>query len=208
MELFKKNNKGFTLIEMMISMSIFVIFTGILIGSYTGIVQSQREANQYRELYSNARYIMDKFTEEVRDGAVYYELSKEGVVNNQFKTSVYSLILLSKDGKDSVCFGYDNDKVRFLERKSTEQKSYTLNSENIVVKNFEMFVSPASDPYDSVNVFADTLQFQPKVTLKLTLEKDRGVKDPYEVSFTTTVSSRIYQSIKPVDNSLIVNCNE
>jgi len=192
---------------MLISMSIFVIFTGILIGSYTSIVQSQKEANQYRDLYSNARYIIDKFTEEVKDGAVYYELNKEGVVNNKFKTAVYSLILISKDGESSVCFDYDEGNVRFSEGKSTEQKSYTLNSENVRVKNFEMFVSPASDPYDSANIFADTLQFQPKVTLRMILEKDRGVKDPYEVDFTTTVSSRIYQSIKPVDTSLIVNCN-
>lgn len=207
MEQFKNNNKGFTLIEMLIAMSIFVIFTGILINSYSSIVASQNDANEYRDLYAEARHVMDKLTEELRGGVVYYPLNKEGIVNNQFKSGVDRLTLLSKDGERSVCFAHKDSTVRFSERDSTEQKSYALTSEKVAVKELNLYVSPAADPYHAANIFADSLQFQPKVTVEAVFERDRGVEDPYVVTFKTTVSSRVYQSIVLNDDSLIVNCD-
>ena len=54
-----KNHKGFTLIEMLIAMTIFVTFIGILMSSYTSIVRAQRDANDYRETYVKARQVFD-----------------------------------------------------------------------------------------------------------------------------------------------------
>ena len=54
--------RGFTLVEMLIAMSIFVIFITVLMSSYTSLIRAQREANNYRQLYAEAREIFDTIT--------------------------------------------------------------------------------------------------------------------------------------------------
>lgn len=43
-----REREGFTLIELMISIVIFVLFLGIVSQSYISIVRTQREANEVR----------------------------------------------------------------------------------------------------------------------------------------------------------------
>jgi prepilin-type N-terminal cleavage/methylation domain-containing protein len=183
--------KGFTLIEMLVAMSIFVMFIGVLMGSYTSIVKAQREANDYRSLYSEARRVFDKITEEVRDNAVYYGDS----VNISFNSSSDVLRLISSDGTVWSGFAYKNNNVYFVEQRGADFKSYSLISDDkdgrLYVSEFDVFVSPAGDPY--LNVYADSLQFQPKVTVfaRFVLEKRSG-DDPYFLDLQTTISSRFY----------------
>jgi prepilin-type N-terminal cleavage/methylation domain-containing protein len=96
-----KSKRGFTLIEMLIAMSVFVMFMGVVIQSYLGIVRSQQETNEYRVMYSEARYIFDKFSDEVRNGNIYY---KDLDLNEK------KLVLISSDGNRAVKFSYDKDK--------------------------------------------------------------------------------------------------
>ncbi|MFA6992350.1 MAG: type II secretion system protein, partial [Candidatus Gracilibacteria bacterium] len=57
-------NRGFTLIELLIAMTIFVMFVGVLMGSYISVIKGQKEANDYRILYSESRRIFEMITEE------------------------------------------------------------------------------------------------------------------------------------------------
>jgi prepilin-type N-terminal cleavage/methylation domain-containing protein len=196
------NKKGFTLIEMMVAMAIFVMFLGVLIGSYTDIVKSQQEANDYRILYSEARRVFDKITEEVRNGAIYYsDFTDYWSVNND-------LILISPDGERQVKFKYDDDpdvmNVWFGEviNKIPDDKYLLVSPENerLSVAEFNVFVSPSDDPYKLENVYKDKLQFQPKVTVFATFEMERRKGgDPYSVDLQTTVSSRFYSTLPVID---------
>lgn len=197
------NKKGFTLIEMMVSMAIFVMFLGVLIGSYTDIVKSQQEANDYRILYSEARRVFDKITEEVRNGAVYYsEFVDYGSVK-------HDLFLISPDGERQVKFEYDDDpdvmNVWFGEAVELNPvNNYLLvspDNDRISVTEFNVFVSPVDDPYKLENVYKDNLQFQPKVTVFATFEMERRKGgDPYSVDLQTTISSRFYSTLPTISN--------
>ena len=68
-----KTKSGFTLIEMLVAMAIFVVFVGILVNSYSSIVKAYHEANDYRKMYVEARDIFETLTRELRDGMVDYE---------------------------------------------------------------------------------------------------------------------------------------
>ncbi len=193
------NKKGFTLIEMMVAMAIFVMFLGVLIGSYTDIVKSQQEANDYRILYSEARRVFDKITEEVRNNAIYYG------PNVGYYTSLHTdLKLLSLDGNRQILFSYDdvekNIKFAEVETGIPPNEYLLVDSEEgrITVKEFNVFVSPEDDPYKLENVFNDGLQFQPKVTVFATFEMERRKSDStYTVDLQTTISSRLY-SVSPL----------
>lgn len=191
--------KGFTLIEMMVAMAIFVMFLGVLIGSYTDIVKSQQEANDYRVLYSEARRVFDKITEEVRNGAIYYGIDVD------YRNVNERLVLISMEGDRHVVFEYDEDEgnIWFGEDVSSILTDYLLispDNDRISVTDFNVFVSPVDDPYKLENVFKDGLQFQPKVTVFATFEMERRKSGtPYSMDLQTTISSRSYSTLPAID---------
>lgn len=221
--------KGFTLIEMMVAMGIFVMFIGILISSYTDIVRSNTEANDYRMLYSEARRVFDKLTEEIRKGSVYYDPNL--LINPEYNNSNDFLTLISDNGNRRVKFafeeiiddeggGIEND-VKKGNIKFTEEiidplfgdslDSYPLlssgdDARQVYLTEFSVFISPAGDSYNPENVYADGLQFQPKVTIFATFEmKKRRGDGVWSFDLQTTVSSRSYSQgliFNPSGNNL------
>ncbi len=187
--------------ELLISMTIFIIFVGILINSYTYIVKSQREANDYRQLYAEARHVFDKLTEEIRAGSIYYppEFTAE------YNSPADELLLL----RPETSGGLLNEDIGLVKFKLNDEildycnnsdvggvfgEVYKLNSggeDGVSIKEFSVYVSPAADPY--ANTFADGVQFQPKVTVFARFEKPRTIGEGvFGIDMQTTVSSRFY----------------
>ncbi|MBU0667718.1 prepilin-type N-terminal cleavage/methylation domain-containing protein, partial [Patescibacteria group bacterium] len=76
MKIFNKirgNKDGFTLVELLVSMMIFMIFLGIVGQAYISIVRAQRDANEVRKMYSDVRSVMDLMAEQIRLGSVDYD---------------------------------------------------------------------------------------------------------------------------------------
>lgn len=74
-----KNNKGFTLLEMIVSMGIFTIVAVIAVGSLVRITSLNRQAQSLQAATNNINYILESMSREMRvgsdfhcvDGAVY-----------------------------------------------------------------------------------------------------------------------------------------
>ncbi len=168
--------KGFTLVELLISMSIFVIFMGVIINSYTAIVRSQRDTNDYRIMYVEAREIFETVSAELKNAAINY--NQIGV---NFNGAVKDLEFISKDGLVTNKIRYDEvEGIVYLNDKP-------LNGDEVRVTEFAFYVSPKFDPYNPDNVEYASLQFQPKVTVEAKFERKE-----YELNLRTTISSRFY----------------
>lgn len=208
-----KLQKGFTLIEMLVAMSIFVIFMGVVVQSYLSIITSQREANEYRAMYSEARAIFDKFSDEVRNGVISY--SEMGAIGGtDLGAGVQKrLVLFSPDQTRAVVFEYEEvsgdvedfensfGKINFGEFEITDdganfskKDAYSLNSDRVNVKDFKMYVSPLDDPFKAKNVMNDDVQFQPKVTVFARFSKEVVAGRKVEFDLQTTISSRSYMA--------------
>ena len=87
--------------ELMIAMTIFVVFTGILINSYSAIVKAQRGANDYRILYTEARTVFDTLTEDFRNNTVNYCTYNAALAEND------EIFLISKDALRETHIKYD-----------------------------------------------------------------------------------------------------
>lgn len=205
------HKKGFTLIELLIAMSIFLIFTGVLIGSYTSIVRAQREANEYRIMYVEARRVFETIGLELREGMVDY-----GYYNTK-PILTGSICLISKDARFATEIKYDDvaGTVKIKKQKPEESfdkiyesidklairsdcvpqgEEFILTSE-VNIKNFKLYFSPEKDPFDIKNVDKDYLQFQPRVTVFAEFEKELTNGKIYKMDLQTTVSSRIYNQV-------------
>lgn len=72
MKTIKQTQKGFTLIEVLIAITIFMIFITSISSAYLDIARSQREANVVRAMYSEVRYVFDLIGQEVRSKTIDY----------------------------------------------------------------------------------------------------------------------------------------
>lgn len=67
-----RQKKGFTLIEILIGIVLFVVFLGVVTSSYIDIVRGQQQANEVRKMYSQVRDFVDLFSQEVRLSSIDY----------------------------------------------------------------------------------------------------------------------------------------
>jgi hypothetical protein len=62
-------------------------------------------------------------------------------------------------------------------------------------------IYPAVDPYRTINTIATSLQFQPMVHIEATFEKEISGGDIFELTLSTSVSSRYYGESQTVDGA-------
>lgn len=206
-----KQKKGFTLVELLVAMTIFVAFIGILIGSYTSIVRAQREANEYRIMYSEARQVFETLVFNLRDGMVDYAAYTGSVVSGQ---PLSELTLISKDASRRTKINYNNGTGKVSIEQGRLQPDtrpcinaaylfdapVVLNSDELKVTDFKVYVAPVIDPYALENFDKHGNQFHPMVTIYAEFTREYpGGKEPFVINLQTTVSSRIYNQIYSTD---------
>lgn len=74
----ENNKKGFTLIEMMVSLAIFSVVAVIAAGALLRIVDSNRKAQSIQSAMSNLNFALESMTRELRQGTKYYCNSGDG----------------------------------------------------------------------------------------------------------------------------------
>jgi prepilin-type N-terminal cleavage/methylation domain-containing protein len=198
-----KLKRGFTLVETLIALGIFAMFMSILIGSYSGIVRSLKEANDYRIMYADSRRVFDTVVAEFREGMVDYGKSNcksvylmgpQSTVNLISKDGVSTTKISRKEVKESDAPGVEK-KRGVIEISKGSDSPTVLNSPEVDVAKFDVFAYPHLDPYDQKIVIKDAYQFHPFVLVKATFEKEKYNGEMFSVSFETAVSSRIYNQV-------------
>lgn len=184
---------GFSLIEMLVAMAIFVLFTGLILNSYLGVVRGLRVAEEYRVLYSEARHSFEVMTDLARNSRYYNEdgVQDGGVCSD----AADEFSFYAKDGskRSTVCYSGAAEKLYIHEKVSGEVFSeYDLHAENVFVKDFEVYVTPSENPYGKDYNFSLGTYFHPKVTLVVIFARENAQGVVNEVKLQTSVSSRVY----------------
>lgn len=66
--LYKKNQSGFTLIEIMVSVSIFAIIMVVGMGALVNVTQSYQVSHKEKEVHDSLNFILESMTREIRLG--------------------------------------------------------------------------------------------------------------------------------------------
>lgn len=82
-----KLKKGFTLVELLIAMSIFMIFMLVVSNSFIDIIRAQKTANETRLMYSELRDFVDLVNNEMREGSVDFFCYNQDILINPDFTS-------------------------------------------------------------------------------------------------------------------------
>ncbi len=129
------------------------------------------------------------------------------------------LAIVNKDQTQKVVYWFDKDNQQLKVKRYVGQKedntdipqwsdapgysstddgvdplngSRTLLSDMVKVTNLTFSVNPPVNPYASANYAKNQYQFQPKVTLTMTVENASYNVAPFHLNFQTTLSSRVY----------------
>ncbi len=206
----RKNKKGFTLIELLIAMAIFVLFITVLINTYTFIVKAQRETNERRVIYVEARKVFDALTVELRDGMVDYLGEDADIIgcNEAWLASSFGdeICVVSKDNQRKSYIYYNAAEEQIELQSQTfslasgawdadqnPDQPVVLHSSDVRVRDLKFYIYPGIDPYNFENYLYDNAQFQPMVTVYAEFYMPKYEDEILELQ--TTISSRIYNQV-------------
>ena len=102
------NQKGFTLLEILIAIFILVIVLSTVFGSYTGVLRIVRETESQAEIYQMARIAFERILEDL-GSAFVHENKAAGPATSEDEA-------LEFEGEDSEIEGNSADTLRFLSR--------------------------------------------------------------------------------------------
>lgn len=188
-----KKNRGFTLIELIVAISVFTFIMFISTGSILSIIDANRKSQSLRAVMDNLNYTLESMTRTIRFGTNYHCDITQGTVSNPSDcpvgTGANSLAVLGPGGVQ-VRYRYDAANSA-IERSTDNGATYIdLTSANVTITsiNFRVYGSAS---YTTEGAGA---HYQPQVII--VISGYSGAKPTSRTSFTlqTTVSQRIIDS--------------
>lgn len=189
--------QGFTLIEMLISISILMLFLGLVASSYAQLVAANRKAKNIQEIYANVRLVFDTLASDIRTGSFDFNCIdpaqlEPNCLENQIGPNQKIIGILQDENRKRTLYKFDDAHKKLLvlhQTRTSTSLTWSIGNweplapENFPLEDFSFRVFPLQDPYNSQNAESDAVQFQPSVTIAL---KAGGF------DFRTTYSSRTY----------------
>lgn len=182
-------NSAFTLLEMIIAITVFTIFIGFAISTYLSFHRADQEALEQRSLMLEIQGTMDNISEAVRINKIdyiAYENTNGGILN-----------LVSADGQTHYVYAWDRNletlTLQVTGADGVAGDPVLLHGENtkVTYANFRIF--PDKNPYDPANAADTAVQYQPTVQIKLGFSVPGRVRETVDLDLQTSLTSRFYK---------------
>ena len=191
---FPQKNNGFTLVEMLVALSLFTIVVTIVAGSILVLISGNQQVVGEQSVMANMSFVMDSMTREIRTGKNYYCANS---FDNQLVENDNSDCSTGKNGISFVEAGnsitgsnngiiayYFDSTSKTIMRKVENSNPQSIVSNDIYIKDAKFFVTGTksfSDNSRDVN--------QPTVTIVITaMESSASGEKP--VTLQTTITQR------------------
>ncbi len=164
---------GFTLLEMTVSMGVFLILFTLTLSIYSSTLSTERQSVQLSKLQQEAQLIMEIIAKKIRTGKVnydFYTLNQVDSVNGEIE-----LALLDEYGNATV-FRYNNNSLEVCTESCGTQAApndsnfNVIPASDVVINNLKFYITPSNNPFTTTN---QNPEF-PKVTIVINLENTTG----------------------------------
>jgi len=192
-----KNNKGFSLIEMLVATMMFVILTIMITSIFQTVVKGQYQAIAVQSVQESLRFTLEMISKELRSAKKNYidtdadgigdakeYLDGYGSSNKVYNTGVFGangddLHFVNKYGEHIRYYIDDGDKRLYINRDGT---SLPITPDELEVSNLNIRIDD-----DVIGAFHE---IQPIVTIRMDAKLPNYV---YKVEIQTTITSRYYE---------------
>lgn len=175
--------KGFTLLEMIVSMGVFVIAVFLSVGSLLALTNAQKKALVLQSTQDNLRFALETIARDIRTGDFYYcgsNVSDVPQIPSRKDCSSGSPSLTFKNvSGNTITYQARNNRIQ---RKDGALNFEPLTSGDIVLGYLTFYVIGSSD----------TDNFHPRVTIVAKGVSGSG-STRSELNLQTTVSQRTIQ---------------
>ncbi len=175
--------EGFTLVEMLIAVTLFSIASVIIASIFINSITLEQNTLSYQKLQNNSRYILEKIAKEVRGRELVLIFPGENPTSsiNFYPDEMGNVV--------SVYLGENND-LKYWENGLED----SLNTVDVAVEEFKVYILPVESPFS----MEPASNIQPRVTIMLKLKNrqvgnDTDNKYTKELSVQTTISSKNYK---------------
>lgn len=174
-----KMEKGFTLIELMTAITIFVLVMTVSLGSILGVFDANRKSKSLKTVLSNLNLAVESMSKEMRFGTNYHCRSSGTVTEPQSCSSGGSFLsFLSSDGVQ-ITYRKRNDRT-YMEKRLGTGAYIPITAPEIIIDNLTFYTLGAES--------GDTLQ--PKILMKIQGHAGSG-KGQTDFTLQTLVSQRV-----------------
>jgi len=195
----KANNKGFTLIEMLVVLAIFSTFVILAADLFLTINRVQRETRTSERILSESRYILETIARDVRSGRIDYKAygnpvdPADAIVNPAdelfYISRINERIRIKKD--TTFCPSSLSSPCVLISRDDGATWA-SMTPLGVKVNDLKFVIQPEQDPFyfDGVTWLSDE---QPMLTIIITLAATSEIsKKEFEIHNQTSVSVRRY----------------
>jgi prepilin-type N-terminal cleavage/methylation domain-containing protein len=178
---FRNSHKGFTLIEMMVAVSIFIVVLTVSAGALLSIINANRKSQTLRTVMDNLNFAIEEMVRDIRRGTEY-SCGLSGPDN--CSTGSPSFVFKFVDGTKYVYEkNGDNELVALkLDADNTRLDETVLTTPEIKIDNLTFYVEGVG-----VN------QIQPRVIISLSGHTEYKRKDRSNFSIQTSVTQRVLE---------------
>jgi Tfp pilus assembly protein PilE len=184
-----RKNSGFTVVEAVVSVSVFAVAVSSIIGTYLLVVKVDNRTRADRAVQQNARFITEFLGKEIRNGRIDYStyLGEQITLNSNGYITVLRLINQNNEAEVITC---DGSNITLQKSSGTTQ----LNSAGVMVTKCAFYVHPSTDPFRPL--LHNPPNVQPFVTFVLELESNYGRRagDVSKINIQTSYTMRDYPS--------------
>ncbi|MBI2050600.1 MAG: prepilin-type N-terminal cleavage/methylation domain-containing protein [Parcubacteria group bacterium] len=183
----RHNQSGFTLVELLIAIAIFVTALTAASAIFTYANKSQRVTKAVTDAQSDARFSLEVMAQQIRRGSIDYASSEYG---GTIAANPQDVLVLRTNTGSSVWFRRSASAGRGIVEMSEDGVVWAeLTPPSVSVDILKFYLSPATDPF----VASPAANEQPRVTITMvTSSTGAGVATLLPTYIQTTVASRQY----------------
>src|SRR3989338_9620000 len=168
MKNFKKNNCGFTLLEMTVALGIFIILFTLTLGIYSQSLKAEQLTIQMSKLQKESQLIMEVIAKKIRSSKIDYSYYDGGTVNVSDGES--QLALLDKSGYQTV-FRFAGGSIEVcIEDCKTGGVFTSIPAADVSITSLTFFITQDKNPFTLDNPPEEF----PKVTMVINLQNTSG----------------------------------
>lgn len=193
-----KGNKGFTLIELIVAISVFAVLTSVAVGGFINIMRNQRIVTAMMAVNDNMSLTLEQMAREMRTGYNFCFVNgssdKIQFVNAKNEVVRY---WLNNDGIEKGVSATAGDALSSCNDSGNSGFTYNkITADNVSIKKFnvKMCGQNVSSDYSLPSCGSGSkTRFPPRITLNLSITSSEPdiKKFGVDLNIQTTVSSRI-----------------
>src|SRR3989338_3109725 len=166
----KIKNCGFTLIELIVALGVFMMVMTITLSAFLNIMDIQKKTEAFRKVNDNLNFAMEAMMREIREGKGYSAADCSGA----------DFCFTNKDGK---AVKYQLNGGGYMERKEEADEWLRMTSDGIKITRLSFFVSGGK-------TYSSGERQQPLVTISIGGESGEKEKLKSKLDLQATVSQR------------------